>query len=111
MAGNANKYLKQLLGRDSFIDRVLGRTAAKARIVHNSLASASEMGIHGIPNSSINRARRVAKVQTGRTTQARIKAGVGGAAITSAGFLGVHKYHQHNDNKILNKIDEMYKKR
>jgi hypothetical protein len=50
----------------------------------------------------------MAKVEAGRTFQARAKAGVVGGALATGGFLGLHKYHQHKDNQILKKIDSMY---
>ncbi len=66
------------------------------------------MAVKGISDDAVRRTQRIAKVENGRTLQARVKVGLGATATTTAGFLGLHKYHQHKDNKILARIDKMY---
>lgn len=104
---NSNQILSRAV---KYVDRLAGVSAKKYSNAASTLKGAKSMGINGVPESAVLRASRMAKVESGRTFQSRVKAGVGAAAATGAGFLGLHKYHQHQDNKILEKIDKMYYK-
>jgi hypothetical protein len=53
-------------------------------------------------------AQRHADALAARSLQSRVKLGLGTGMDGTAGFLGLHKYHQHKDNAILSKIDSMY---
>lgn len=99
MAGTFNKYLGKVL-RD--LETVSGRRANDWKNRAEVLREAAKRGTTPL------RAERMAKVEKGRTFQARVKGGVVGTAAASAGFLGLHKYHQHRDNEILKRIDSMY---
>jgi ferric-dicitrate binding protein FerR (iron transport regulator) len=99
MAGTFNRYLSKTL---KMLDTVTGKNAKAWANRAEVLREAEDKGITAL------RAKRQAQVEAGRTFQARVKTGVGAAAAVGAGFLGVHKYHQHQDNKILERIDRMY---
>lgn len=99
MAGAFNRYLgKTLRG----LETVSGRRAKEWSNRADVLSEAAKKGI------TATRAARMARVEKGRTLQARVKLGVGATAATGAGFLGLHKYHQHKDNEIMKRIDRMY---
>jgi len=89
-------------------DRLVGHSAGKLSNLANNLKNAKSMGVKGVPSESITRAERLAHVAKGRSLQTRIKTIAGVSAGVGAGFLGLHKYHQHKDNKILARIDKMY---
>lgn len=77
--------------------------------IADNLAAATEEGIKGISPQAHARARKMADLEAAKTLRTRVKTGVGLAAVGTTGFLGVHKYHQHQDNKILEKIQNGYK--
>jgi hypothetical protein len=99
MPGSFNKYLSKTL---KSLDTLSGRSAKDWANKAKVMEEAEDTGLTAL------RAKRKAKVEAGRTFQTRVKTGVGVAAATGAGFLGVHKYFQHQDNKILERIDKMY---
>jgi hypothetical protein len=102
MAGAFNKYLSKTI---KMLETVSGKRARDWTNRAEVLREAAEKGTTPL------RAKRMAHVETGRTAQARIKTGVGAAAAVGTGFLGVHKYQQHQDRKIMEKIDELYRQR
>jgi hypothetical protein len=104
---NGNKILKKIVG---FADDVIGRKANIAKTRYKVLKDSANFGRVGVPKETIQDAKHSAKYRAAKTFQARVKTGVGVAATTGAGFLGLHKYHQHKDNKILAKIDKLYNK-
>lgn len=99
MAGAFNKYLSKTL---RMLNTASGKSAKEWATKARVLDEAERTGL------SSTRARRKAKVEAGRTFQTRVKLGVGGAAVVGGGFLGLHKYMQHQDNKILARIDKLY---
>lgn len=99
MAGAFNKYLSKTL---KMLDTASGKSARSWANRAKVMSEAEQSGL------TASRARRKAKVEAGRTLQTRVKLGVGGAAAVGTGFLGVHKYMQHQDNKILAQIDKLY---
>jgi hypothetical protein len=99
MAGAFNKYLSKTL---KMLDTASGKSAKSWANKASVLEEAEKSGL------TSGRARRKAKVEAGRTFQTRVKLGVGGAAVVGGGFLGLHKYMQHQDNKILARIDKLY---
>jgi hypothetical protein len=103
----SNKLLGKVVG---FANRVAGVEARTFKNQAKVLAEAKNLGRLGVPASTIQRAARMSHVSSGRSFQTRVKAGLGTTAGVTAGFLGLHKYHQHRDNKILERIDNMYKK-
>ena len=104
---SSNKYLEKIAGTRfrkaiDFADDVLGVTSRKLR---NQANIAADLHARGIGVKEIhNMADEAGK----RSTSARVKAGIGTAAVGTAGFLGIHKYQQHKDNAIMAKIDSMY---
>lgn len=99
MAGAFNRYLGKALRT---LETASGTRAKDWSNRAKVLAEAAKN------NTTPLRAARMAKVESGRTFQSRVKLGLGAGAATAGGFLGVHKYHQHQDNEILKKIDKMY---
>lgn len=101
MAGKFNRYLSKTI---NMLDSVHGKTskewATKARVLN-------EAKVTGL---TATRASRKAKVSNGRTFQNRVKLGVGGGVALTGGLLGLHKYMQYQNNKILARIDKMYNK-
>lgn len=101
MAGSFNKYLSKAL---KSLDTVSGKNAKNWANKAQVLREAEDTGLTAL------RAKRKAQVEAGRTFQARVKVGVGGAAAAGAGMFGVHKYFQHQDRKIMEQIDKLYGK-
>lgn len=99
MAGAFNKYLSKTL---KMLDTATGKSAKAWKNKADVLREAEDTGLTAL------RAKRKAHVEAGRTFQTRVKLGVGGAVAAGTGFLGLHKYMQHQDNKILARIDKMY---
>lgn len=90
-------------------DRLTGNTKRKLDNAVHVLSNAHNLGIYGIPQSSIRRAQHLAKKEGETVFKTRITTGAVVGAVGATGFLGLHKYHQHKDNKILERIDNMYK--
>ena len=109
MAPPINRFIRKLQTPKKFLGQVLGVHSSKMRMMADNIAKAGDHGIRGIPGSAVLRAKRIAKVESGRTLNARVNLGATVATASTAGFLGLHKYHQHQDNKIMAKIDSMYK--
>ncbi len=85
-----------------------GGNARKLRNAATVLKDAKGMGIPGIQDASISRASRLAQVAEGKSTNARIKVGLGAAATLGGGALAVHGQHKYKENRILGRIDKMY---
>jgi hypothetical protein len=102
---NSNQLISKTV---SYLNRVSGHSANKANEGAKFVKSFKGSGSNKMPESIKVRAERLAKVEAGRTMQTRVKTGVGATAIAGAGFLGLHKYHQHKDNQILSRIDKIY---
>jgi hypothetical protein len=100
MAGAFNKYLSKTI---KMLDTVSGKSANEWATKAKVMREAEDTGLTAL------RAKRKAHVEAGRTLQSRVKAGLGGAAAVGTGLFGVHKYHQHQDNKIMERIDKMYR--
>jgi hypothetical protein len=99
MAGSFNRYLSKTL---KMIDQVSGKSAKEWATKARVMREAEDTGLTAL------RAKRKAQVEAGRTFQTRVKVGVGGAAAVGTGMFGVHKYFQHQDRKIMEKIDKLY---
>lgn len=89
-------------------DRIVGHSARKLKYQADILHNARDLGQHGVPKETVEYAKDLAKQESAASRNTRIKAGLGLTAATTTGFLGLHKYHQHKDNKILARIDRMY---
>lgn len=107
ISATENKYLEKIasskLGKAiNFVDDLIGHSHAKFKAEAGTLSKAEALGrraSHAIKDTEAARSRMVT---------ARTKTGLGVAATGTAGFLGIHKYHQHRDNAIMAKIDKMY---
>lgn len=104
-----NKYLEKIAGFNqaitsvgNFAENVIGSKARK-------LASEAEvLARHSTLGNSPSKVQALAADASGKTRDARIKAGIGIAAAGGGGFLGVHKYHQHKDRAIMDRLNQMY---
>jgi hypothetical protein len=105
-----NKYLVKVAGRFSqgfskamdFGENVFGGRARQLAHEADILAKNEALGrsardVHNLASSAAK-----------QTRDARVKAGLGVAGIGSAGFLGIHKYHQHQDRAIMDRLNRMY---
>lgn len=92
-------------------DRLGGVSARNYESTASAMRAANSMGLNKsqkISQSALGRMDRLARVERGRSTQTRVKAGIGTAAAGTAGFLGIHKYQQHQDEKIMKRINQLY---
>ena len=103
---NSNQIISKVI---KYGDRLIGYSAGKLKNAATVMHEAEGMGIRNVPESVITRSRRLAEVAKGRSTKTRIKTGLGVSTATIGGFLGLHKYHQHKDNKIMERIDNNFK--
>lgn len=94
-----NKYVNKI---SRFGDELLGHSAGKAR---TKATLASEIQARG---QTAGQLHRIADRKAVESRNTRVKAGLGTGAAIATGFLGLHKFHQNNDNRILAKIDSMY---
>lgn len=102
-----NKYLEKIAGKGfnkalGYFDSLIGHSHGKLKQEAEILASAEARG------RKAKHALLDAAKANKRMVSARVKTGVGVAALGTAGFIGLHKYHQHKDNAIMAKINEMY---
>lgn len=104
-----NKYLEKIaafsLGKAfgravNFGEKVVGGKASTLR--RDAEAVARHAG------RTPRQVQRMADLATKQTRDARIKAGLGAAAAGTAGFLGIHRYHQHKDRAIMERLNAMY---
>ena len=107
-----NKYLEKIAGfavgkaigrAADFAERVVGSNASKLR------AEAEAVSRHAAAGRTPREVQRMASVATRQTRDARVKAGLGAGAIGGAGFLGIHRYHQHKDRAIMQRLNTMYR--
>jgi hypothetical protein len=103
---------KQLLDRViKYGDRLSGHSKRKYEHIASALKEAPNVGIRNIPHNATRKADRLVKDESRRVLRTRVATGIAVGAAGGAGFLGIHKYHQHKDNKILERIDSMGKKK
>lgn len=105
-----NKYLVKVAGRFGnaisgaldFGENVIG---SKAKTLAHE---ANVLSKHQAAGRSAADLQAMASEAAKKTRDARVKAGLGTAAIGSAGFLGIHKYHQYKDRAIMERLNRMY---
>jgi hypothetical protein len=99
MSSVFNKYLvKTIRG----LENVSGKKANDWKNRANVLREAEAKG------TTAAEAEHKAKFHSAETLHARVKLGLGAGATVGAGFLGAHKYRQHQDNEIMKRIDKLY---
>lgn len=106
-----NKYLEKIASKSDGVinavfglgDRLIGHSAGRAKNIHNSLKDATLLG-GGIPSSTMRKAKELSDAASlaSRNTRIRTALVVGGTG--TAGYLGIHKYQQHKEDKIMQKI-------
>lgn len=104
-----NKYLEKIasLGQavtraGNFAESLLG---AKAR----KLTSEAEvLARHAALKNTPAKVQAMAADATRSTRDARLKTGLSLGAAGGAGFLGIHKYHQHKDRAIMERLSQMH---
>lgn len=103
MALVTNKYLEKIAGFSEFLDDVAGSRVRKNKGMMDALSEAHAAGKGyqdyagqhtNLRNASIN---------------ARLKVGAGVGVVAGAGLYGLHKYKQHQQNKILEEYKTFYK--
>ena len=105
-----NKYLVKVAGRFGnavsgaldFGENVIGSKAR--RLAQEALV----MSKHQAAGRSAADLQSMASEAAKQTRDARVKAGLGVAAAGSAGFLGIHKYHQYKDRAIMDRLNRMH---
>jgi hypothetical protein len=102
----SNKYLDKVA---SFLDKaikfgddLLGKSHGRLKEEVSILSKAESL------KRTAKTAHSEMEAAKDRMNKARVKTGLGVAGVGTAGFLGLHKYHQHKDNAIMAKIDSMY---
>lgn len=103
---NANRILSKIV---QFTDDISAHSARRFKNDLEALRRAKDLGPNGVPQSTIDHLEAMSNAARSRSTDVRLKTGLGTAVIGGGGFLGLHKYHQHVDNKIMARIDNMYK--
>ena len=104
-----NKYLEKIARFNGaitavgdFAENVIGSKARKLT------SEAEVLARHSALKNSPAKVQAMASDATSKTRDARIKTGLGLAAVGGSGFLGIHKYHQHKDRAIMNRLSQMY---
>jgi hypothetical protein len=92
-------------------DRLTGHSKRRYDSISHALKDAPNVGIRNIPSTAVRKADRLSKDESKRVVRTRVGTGLSIAGVAGGGFLGLHKYHQHKDNKILERIDNMGKKK
>jgi hypothetical protein len=103
---------QQLLDRViRYGDRLTGHSKGKYQHISSALKEAPNVGIRNIPEGATRKADRLLKNESKAVLRTRLATGLAVGVAGGSGFLGLHKYHQHKDNKILERIDSMGKKK
>ena len=105
-----NKYLEKIASfgkaitrMGNFAENVIGSKANKLA------ADADALARHSIAKNSPQKVRAMANEAAMQTRDARVKLGLGAGAALGGGFLGVHRYHQHKDRAIMERLNAMGK--
>lgn len=106
-----NKYLEKIAGFS--IGEALQKTIKFGKdfsgVTHSSLKREAQILAEAqAKGRTAQQVFKEAETAKDNMIKARVLGGAGAVATTSAGFLGLHKYHQHKDNAIMAKIDSMY---
>lgn len=115
-----NRYLEKIAGfsklpgsspkiTKNFLDKVIKFSKDVAGVTHNDLAQeAKVLSAAQAQNRTASMALNEAKIAKRNMEKARLATGLTVAGVGTAGFLGLHKYHQHKDDAIMAKINSMY---
>ena len=98
----AGRFGKALSGALDFGEHVIG---GRARTLAHEAEVLSRRHAAGHSAADV---QGMAATAAKQTRDARVKAGLGAAAIGGTGFLGVHKYHQYQDRAIMDRLNRMY---
>lgn len=99
-----NKFLNKIVEYGS---HMTGSTTRRIGRDVEALKRFEHLGRHGIPRSTILHAEDLLGNARASSLKARVGTGLGLAAAGSGTYLGMKKYHQYQDNKILERIDRM----
>jgi hypothetical protein len=102
---NKNKILAKVV---QYVDNLSGTSARRFKYDLEALRRSKNLGSEGVPQSTIDHVYGLANDAADRSFSARLNTGLGVGVGGTAGFLGLHKYHQHKDDKIMARIDKMY---
>ncbi len=102
---SATKILNKIV---QYGDHLTGVTSRRLKGDVAALNRHKYSGSNGIPQSTINHVTGLSDKASASTFKTRVNTAVGALGVGGGGFLGIHKYHQHKDNKIMERIDKMY---
>lgn len=89
-------------------DHLIGNTSRRLKGDLGALQRHKTSGAKGIHQSTIDHVSDLSNAATASTRKARINTALGAVGTLGGGFMGISKYHQHKDNKIMERIDKMY---
>lgn len=107
-----NKYLEKIASSKvdrvlstivGYGDRLIGHSASKAKNTLRVLQESTHLG-GGIPQSTLLAAKKLSGDASQKSFNTRVKTGLTVAGAGTAGYFGIHKYQQHQDNKIMRKL-------
>lgn len=102
---NTNRILNKIV---EYGDHLVGGTARRFKGDLGALQRHKATGPEGVPQSTIDHVHGLSEKAHASMVKARVNTAFGVTAGAAGGFLGIHKYHQHKDNKIMERIDKMY---
>lgn len=102
---NSKKILDKIV---QFGDNLAGTSARRLKGDVEALKRSQHLGPEGIPQSTINHVLGLSDEARSASINTRINTGLTVGGVGTAGFLGIHKYHQHKDDKIMARINKMY---
>jgi hypothetical protein len=107
-----NKYLEKIAGWASinkgfsraadYLHRVSGATNREAQSFARHVAEAEAKGINA------KAAFQAAENRRREMIASRLKTGLGAGLAGTTGLLGLHKYHQHKDQAIMDKLNAVH---
>lgn len=105
-----NKYLEKIASFGKAVNRIGNFAEDVIGSKANRLsADADALARHSIAKNSPQKVRAMANEAALQTRDARVKLGLGAGAALGAGFLGIHRYHQHKDRAIMERLNAMGK--
>jgi hypothetical protein len=99
-----NKFLNKVV---EYGGHMTGSTTRKLGRDIEALRRFEYLGNHGVPRSTILHAEDLLGRAKTDSIKARVGTGLSAAALGTGAYLGMKKYYQYQDNKILEKIDRM----
>jgi hypothetical protein len=99
-----NKFLNKVV---EYGGHMTGTNTRRLSRDVEALRRFEHLGEHGVPRSTIVHAEDLFNKARTSSLKARVGTGLGAAVLGGGTYFGVKKYHQYQDNKILERIDRM----